>query len=130
MPKTKYKIIVNALLILGLSMPAFIMAQEDASQAPETIEEAKSLGLKILGGLPEAIKDVWQNQALPLWIGMWDRARPYLEPWWQKFLGLWEKKKPDLEEEFQKEKQEMKEDLPKTIETSKSLWEKFKDLWK
>jgi len=38
-----------------------------------------------------------------------------------------EKRKPIIEEEFKKEKEELKEEVP---EVTKSLWEKFKELIK
>jgi hypothetical protein len=118
------------LIICGLVLPIFALSQGEMPQAPETVEEASGLGLKILGGLPDAIKKVWVEQALPIWQGMWNWVKPYLEPWWQKFLSFWSKKKPELKGEFQKEKQEMKEDLPNVPGQTKSMWERFKNFWR
>ena len=90
------------------------------TEQPQTIEEVKGLGMKILTALPGAVKKVWQEEVLPVWLKMWNWARPEIEPWWQKFLDLLGKETPDLREEFQKEKKEMQKDL----------WERFKELLK
>jgi len=106
------------------------------AQAPETFEEAKSLGERILIGLPEALKKPWQ-EALVVWERMlgWFKNfwRSYISPWlkiiWQKIYSLLgkevEKRKPEIQEEFEKEKQEMKGEIPKI---GKSLWQRFKEL--
>lgn len=120
------QLFVSPLLILGLIAPTFGLAQ--TSPVPQTVEEAESLGLKILDKLPGAIKDVWQNQALPIWWNMWLWAKGFwestlgakVETLWQKFLNLIGKESPDIEGEFQKEKQEMQKDL----------WDKFLELLK
>ena len=119
---------INFLLILGLILPSFCLAQQETPQMPQTTEEAKSMAMKILGALPGAIKKVWQEQALPFLQSMWEWFKdfwntyigPKVEVWWQKFLNLLGKETPDLKEEFQKEKEEMQKDL----------WERFKDLIK
>lgn len=116
-----FKTAIYFLLILGLILPSFAFAQE--GKIPQTLEEAKILGMQILTGLPNAIKKVWQEEALPVWLKMWNWLRPKIEPWWQKFLGLLGKEVPSKEQvgqEFQKEKQEMQKDL----------WERFKELIK
>lgn len=124
----KNKLII--FLIVSLVLPGFCLAQEDY-QFPQTLEEAKSLGLRILEKLPEAIKRTWQEEVLPLWQRMWDWAWSRIEPWWHKFLDLLgkevEKRKPIIEEELRREKEELKEELPRVGE---SLWERFKELLK
>ncbi len=121
-----------------LSFSFSVSAQEFAPKAPETFEEAKSLGERILIGFPEALKKPWQ-EALVVWGRMlgWFRSfwRSYISPWlqiiWQKIYSLLgkevEKRKPEIQEEFKKEKQEIKEE---TVEAGKSLWQRFKDLIK
>jgi len=129
-----YKSILS-LLIIGLVLPSVCFAQEGTIQMPQDIEEAKSLSFDILKRLPEAIKDVWQNQALPLWQNMWDWVKNFWERYagdkvgelWQKFLNLLGKETPDLKQEFQKEKEEMTKDVPQVGE---SLWQRFQDLLK
>ena len=100
------------------------------AQAPETLEEAKEMGERILWGFPEALKKPWQ-EALTLWTRMINWIRPWVQTIWYKissFLGKEvEKKKPEVQEEFKKEKQEMKEEIPSV---TKSLWQRFKELIK
>ncbi len=122
----KIKIIINCLLVLGLLTPTFGLAQ--VNQVPQNMDEAQGLGLNILNRLPEAIKNVWQNQALPIWLSMWDWTKNI----WQSSLGakagnLWDRildwvglEKPDIQQEFQKERQETQQDL----------WDRFLDLLK
>ena len=122
-----FKIVINFLLILGLVLPSLCLAQ--GLEQPKTMEEAESLGMKILTALPDAVKKVWQTEALPFLLKMWGWAKniwdTYLgykvENLWQKFLNLLGKEtSPNLKEEFQKEKKEMEKDL----------WDRFKDLLK
>lgn len=121
--KNKKLKIINILIIAGLVLPSFSLAQEPFEvAAPQTMGEAKDFTMSILTKLPEAVKRVWREEALPLWQGMWEWAKPLIEPWRNKLLGLFgeevEKRRPGLEKEFQKEKKEMQKDL----------WERFKDL--
>lgn len=123
----KFSTFIITLLILGLLLPSFSFAQ-DVVQPPETMEEAKEVGLGILSRLPEAVKDVWQNQFWPIWSNMWNWVKdtwqesigPRVGIWWQKLLDFLGKEPVDVKEEFQKEKTEMQKDT----------WERFKDLFK
>jgi len=72
-------------------------------------------------GIETAIKSAWdatfsyfKNTA----ILVWDKISGFL-------TKEVEKRKPEIEAEFEKEVGELKEDLPKT---TKTLWERFKDL--
>lgn len=147
---TKLYRIIIILSIASLILPGFVFGQTtmQAIEAPETIEMAKAFAIKILWMLPDAIKGVWDNEAMPLWRNMWGKAQDFwynsarskIEPrfqWvsgqtealWSKFLELLgkevEKRKPELKEEFQKEKEEMRAELPKV---GRSLWERLKEL--
>lgn len=105
-------------------LPTLSLAQ--TTQVPQTIGEAQTIGLGILQKLPNAIKDVWQNQALPIWLNMWS----WTKSTWQggtgqEVSGLWDKvlnwvglQKPDLKQELQK----------KSEETQKDLWSRISDL--
>lgn len=125
MPNLKGKIVISFLLIFCLLEPGLSLAQE----MPQTIEEAENVGKNILEQLPGAIKEVWHNQALPTFAKMW----VWVKNVWENGLGakvkilfgkIWSltgEEPPDVEkigEEFQKEKQEMRQDL----------WERFKKL--
>ena len=120
-----YKIVM-ILSIISLILPAFSLAEGGAPQAPQTMAEAESLGMKILNALPSAINKVWQEEARPLLLKMWSWAKNIWDSYlasqvdslWRKFLHLLGKESPDIKQEFQKEKQEMEQDF----------WQKFREL--
>ena len=65
-------------LILAIAFGAIpAAAQQEAApiQAPETIQEAQEFGFQILQGLPKAVKNVWDTQAMPLWQKMWSTVK-------------------------------------------------------
>ncbi len=121
-----FKTVINSLLILSFVLPGISLAQ--GVEQPKTVAEAESLGMKILTALPDAIKKVWQEEALPLILKMWHWAKNVWDGYlaapvnslWNKFLHLLGKESPDIKQEFQKEKQEMQQDL----------WTRFKGLLK
>lgn len=126
----KFKTIINISLILGLTLPSFCLAQsvqEGTIDMPQTMEEAKGFSMDILKALPDAVKKVWQEEAWPFILNMWEwvqgpwntYVKPKVEVWWQQFLGLVGKEQPDLKKEFQAEREEMQKDF----------WERFKDLF-
>ena len=112
-----------------------LLAQQPL-QAPETIEEAKYFGKAILEAIPNAIRGVWQKEVLPFWQRTWVSwwhfsIQPRLKNIWQKIQSFFakeiEERKPGIEREFKKEKEEMKEEIPKVGE---SLWKRFKEIIK
>lgn len=135
----KTKILINFLIIAGLILPALSSAQQPLSQ-PENMEQARELGQKVgesaKDNLPGAIKKIWDEEVLPIWEKMYNWFKENI---WLKIATFFknlvqpkikeevEKRKPVVEEEFQKEKQEIKGELP---DVTKSLWERFKDLIK
>jgi len=138
MQNAKCKIIINFLVILGLILPCFSFAQKEVTSPPETLEEVKTIGMKALKLLPETLKGIWQ-EALGIWQTMGKKAKnfsdSYIWPWfqniWQKIQSFFgkeiEERKPGIEREFKKEKEEMKEEIPKVGE---SLWKRFKEIIK
>jgi len=119
------------IFLLIISFLLIIISPLVLAQAPETLEEAKEMGEKMLWGFPEALKGPWQ-EALGIWGRMADWFKniwdSYIYPWFWNILGKEvERRKPEVIEEFEKEKEEMKEDIPKA---TKSLWERFKELIK
>ena len=119
-----------AVIIAGTSG----FAQNQAPiQAPKTLEEAETIGEKILTGFPSVFGKVWQ-EALGIWKALWQKLKNfwsvYIKPpiinllnRIKNFLRIEiEKRKPGIEQEFEKEKKELKEEIPKT---GKSIWEKF-----
>lgn len=137
--KLKYLFpLLTIAFLLTFSFSGLAQGRQEAPEAPKTLEEAETLGERILIGFPQALIKPWQ-QALSVWGNMFNWFKnlyqSYISPWlqaiWYKILSLLgkevEKRKPEIQEEFEKEKQEMKEDIPKV---SKSLWERFKELIK
>ena len=110
-----------------LSFSFSVLAQEIV-EAPENLEEAKSLGDRILTGFPEVFKKVWQ-ESLAFWKKMLDYVSPWFKSIWYKILSFLgkevEERKPGVEEEFKKETEEMKEEIPKA---GKSIWQRLKEL--
>lgn len=73
--------------------------------------------------LPGATIGAWQEEVMPILRNIWQWVQQPLKEFWNKV-----KRNTDIQKEFEKEKEEMKSDLPKTIDTSKSLFERFKEL--
>jgi hypothetical protein len=105
------------LICLGILSPAFSFAQE----LPENIDEAREMGERAIEvgerELPGIIQRIWTDEVLPVWQKMYE--------WFKE--NIWVKIVAWFEEEFQAEKEEMKEEVPAV---TKSLWEKFKELLK
>ncbi|MDP3990860.1 MAG: hypothetical protein Q8P63_01005 [Candidatus Nealsonbacteria bacterium] len=120
----KYIVSILIINIFFLGLPIYQTSAQ--IQAPETINDVKTLGLEALKQLPRAVKDVWDNEGLPFFLKMWGWVKGFwdstlgniVETWWQKLLKALGKEMPDINQEFQKEKKEMEKDL----------WERFKDL--
>jgi len=140
----KIKITLALMIILNLAAPILTSAQTQLLNQPKNFDEAKQIGEKALEAgqkeAPGVIEKIWQNEVLPVWQKMfnWVKTRFgenklgfYLNNFWQKAKEILnsevEQRKPVIEENFQKEKQQLKEEVP---EVGKSLWEKFKELIK
>ncbi len=123
------KVVLPSLIIAFLLVFAIpsALAQETV-EAPENFEEARTLGERLLNSFPEAFKKTWQ-EAISLWKKMLNYVSPWFKGIWNSILSLLgkevEQRKPGVEEEFEKEKQEMKEEIPKA---GKSLWQRLKEL--
>lgn len=135
---------VSVLIAIGFLLSNFSFAQQISQppKAPETLEQAKTIGERVLTGLPRAMIEPWQ-EALRVWGRIADIFsnfwNSYIFPWlksiWHKitvpFQREAEKRKPIIEEEFEKEKTQMKEEIKTEIpKTTKSLWERFRELIK
>jgi len=134
------KKLIPIIAILGLLLPSFSFAQNQAIEQPETFGEAKEMGEKALKTtqreLPGILDKIWKEDVLPVWQKMyrWFKINiwPTIESWFKKEVEPRvkeeaERRKPIIEEEFKKEKEEVKEELPGV---TKSLWERFKELIK
>lgn len=110
-----------------------------AQEQPQTIEEAKEFGFQILTALPSAIQEVWKTQAVPVWQNMWS----WIKNIWETQLASWftelkeqlfgiigkeiEQKHPLIEEQFEREKQQLKQKLEDKIQReNKTLWNLLK----
>ena len=121
------KKIVVISLMAGLFLPLMVQGGEP----PQNLEEAKGFSLAIIKDLPGAIKRVWQEEVLPLWKKMWDWVKAQLQKVWGWFKAqlqkLWNWVLRLLGREVERVKSSAKE---KQEEIQKSLWQKFKDLFK
>ncbi|OGZ19094.1 MAG: hypothetical protein A2Z68_01695 [Candidatus Nealsonbacteria bacterium RBG_13_38_11] len=122
------KNIIAISIIVGLLLPSFSFAQT----IPETTEEAKALGEKMLQEgekqMPGLIEKMWNEEVFPIWQKMWrwlvSQINSRIVSWLHPEV---EKRKEIFEENFPEEKEKMKEEA-KT--EAYSLWQKFKDLIK
>lgn len=141
---------INIKIISILVMTSFLMSnfafaaeinQTNLPMMPGSIGEAKTIGLKILEGLPQALKGPWR-EALGVWgkmadifSGWWNAyISPRLKSSWQKIkaplLKEIERRKPIVKEEFKKQEQEMKGEIKTEVSgAGKSLWERLKELF-
>ena len=138
------KSILIIIILFGLMAPFFGFAQSQAVSAPENPEEVKKMGESAL----EVVKNegsgiiggIWKNEVIPIWkkmlkwmcANLWDNwLYPWLKGLWKATLRILkveiEDRKPGAQEEFQKEKEEIKEEAP---QVGKSLWNKFLEIIK
>ncbi len=114
----------KAVFLFLIMIPLISFAQ---LQAPEDFEEAKGFGVKFLELMPRAAKEgtrafifqlkrIWSSYLTPLFKWIWSLLETEVE-----------ERKPLIKEEFEKEKEEMKQEIPKA---GRSVWERFKDLVK
>ena len=109
-------------------------------EQPETFEEAKEMGEQALEtgqrDLPGIIERILKEKVFPIWQKMyeWFYTNIFLKikNFFQyevipRLKGEYEKRKPQIEQEFEEEKEELKKELP---ELGKSIWERFKELWR
>ncbi len=124
---------IAILILISLISPFLSLAQ---TNPPETMDEAKEIGEQVLekagNELPGIIKQIWQNEIFPIWLGMWNwiktKTWPKIESW---LMPEYEKRKQYFEENFDQEKKEIGEEIKTEVpKVAKSLWEKFKELIK
>jgi len=118
------------LLIFGLILPGFSFAQNQKILIPATLEEGwliiQNFFKIFCESFPRILKNIWNNEVLPVWSKMWEWFKINI---WMKIEGFFkreiEMRKPVIEEEFKKEKEELKTEIP---QVKKSLWERLKEL--
>ena len=116
--------------MLGVMFSTVSLAQSTV-EAPANFEEAKGFIQKMLDlakkNLPNIVKNLWRERVLPIWQKMYEWADTKFLTKLKSIIGIEiEKRKPIIEEDFEKEKEELKEELPIV---SKSLWQRLKALW-
>ena len=118
-------------LFVGVAMVG-LFASSDIIAPPQTLDEAKGVGEQILLMLPQAIRQVWNEEVLPIWSKTWVIAQDL----WTKYV--WWRIEPEVNRrkalipgELEKEKQELSQDLQTELESQggfQGLWERFKVL--
>jgi hypothetical protein len=137
------KCVLLILIMSGFLLPFSSSAQEQTSEPPATLEEARQLGEESLEvtkeEMPGILERIWKEEVIPFWQKMWDWFKIFWkDTLWPWIKGLWERRiKPPVEEEVEKRKEiaeekleEEKEGLQKTFvpEGIRSLWEEIEGL--
>lgn len=125
----KYLLIIFLFVFL-LNSAGPVFAQEIPSvNAPNSLDEAKSLGGKAIDESPGILRSLW-SEFMVIWDKVWAWFKITFGWMGERIMSVLskevEKRRPEVEEEFKKEVREMKEDVPKT---TKSLWERFRELF-
>ena len=114
---------VFLLIFATVFLPQFSFAQE-LPKIPSTVDEGKTFGISMITQFPSAALKAWKEQAMFVFRTMWGMSQNLLKTAWKEL----EKRKPNIKKEFQEEKEEIKADIPDTLDTGRSLWERFKEL--
>jgi len=148
------------ILILNFLLPLVSVSQtlpNNNLQPPEDInqlkEETQKTGKVFIQKIPEATKEVWNREAIPIWEKMWDSIKNI----WNKFLGnflkdIWynktkpliektinkilriagkkvEENKPKIQKEFQKKKEETTKEIEKQApQITETIWQKLREI--
>jgi hypothetical protein len=143
--KSKITNLVLFLIIAGIALASVSPIQAADSDQPSnivgpppTMEGVKQLGLQALGFFPGIAKDLL-IQVFNWGKNVWETyIYPFLQKIWQKIYSLFkpeiERRTPIIKEELPQKtgevKQELETGIPQTAQYIKSLWEKFKGLFK
>lgn len=89
------------------------------------------IGILLNSGVVLAQETMIDDEVMNIWTKTWNWLKVVFGNVWDRISSILsqqvEQRRPEIEEEFQKELEEMKEDVPKT---TKSLWQRLKDLIK
>ena len=111
--------IIYTFIAISLFLSNFSYAFAENKGIPENLDQIKEIGTKIQENLYPEAKKVLEEEAMPLWGKMWAWTKNTVWPWIESLI------KPRIEQEFEKEKEELKKEIPKLKE---SLWERFKGI--
>lgn len=130
----KYFIGVTAILAISAFLgPVFVQSSQQPGSVPGTFNEIQQRGQGFFGSFPGAITQIWHE----VWARIQNVWYSYVKPWvmtvWNKIVAFFnsevEKRKPSVEAEFQKEKQQMKQDIKVEVpKIGKDIWQRIKEL--
>lgn len=135
------------------TMPVLSFARTAASptpsilQVPETLEDAQheagQLGKKVWQKLPSILKDIWEDEVIPVWKQLWNwimkawdhTVKAWAQSLWNWIMGLFDKeinKRKDLvQEQIEEERKELQDEIAKEGENiTRSLWQRLRDLFR
>lgn len=123
------------LVSFSLVSPLVSLAQSSSpilTGPPESTEDFKKLGQRALDVFPGALKQAL-GEALALWGRMLDWIRGLntnlgseAAAWWQRIQSWFRERAEIFKTEFQKEKQEMLQDIQKIVpQLLKDLWQRI-----
>lgn len=130
------KKIISFFVILGIFIPLAFKISAAPLPMPENFEDIQKAGEKVLDTTkkeaPNVFEKIWNNEVLPVWEKM---KNWFLEKVWSKIFPKAkeevEKRKPVVQEEFEKEKQEMGQEIKTTLPgVLKNIWRKIIDFFK
>ncbi len=125
------KKVIIILITITFLMPGFSFAQSGSmiESLPKTMEGSKSFGQSLLNFIAnlfkkiwDSLKNIWNYYIYPFFQNIWHKIKAPVEKEFDKRRSIVEK---EFEEKKEEAKQEAKEVIPKT---TKSLWERFKEL--
>jgi hypothetical protein len=132
--KKKILIFSISIVILFFNLVSVAKAEEGKVEVPETATGAKDVLVNMIRvgreELPQKIKSMWTEEALPVWGRMYDW---YKENIWSRIQETIKSREPAVKEDFGQEKGEMATDIkkaaPKIPEYLKSFWQEIKNLF-
>jgi hypothetical protein len=143
--KSKIKNLTISLIIAGIMLAGIcpVLAADSVQPSkiisvPTSVEGAKQMGLQALSFFPGIAKNL-ALETFSWFKHVWQTyVYPFLYKVWQKIVSLFkpeiERRTPIIKEEFPQKtgevKQELETGIPETAKSIKSLWEKFKELFK
>ena len=124
-------IAVISTVFIPLFIPVFA---QNTGTVPENLSEAQIRGEGVLNAIPGVLTRLWREFKVYLSrLLNWLYNNVWLRYIWPQIRNFWyrevEPRKPEVEQEFQKEKQEMGQEIKTEVpKITKSLWERFKEL--
>lgn len=131
----KYKLFYRTIIILsisGLVLPSFGLSETSGTAGPPyTFGEIKTSMVNAFKSVLKFLRNVLEQ--ILVWIkNIWNSyVYPFLHRIWQKIDSIFgreiKERTPVIKEEFKKETQEIKQEVPSV---AKSFWQKLKDFFR